>query len=108
MINIFRIIEKEDSEALRIGVEFQMFNKKKDAIILQKIVRGLLSQHGIETSFGLDENGGNKSEFDYEPLTLYSLMYTSYHDKRPSNIALAHPKMDSVKDFKDLMVGKDL
>ena len=39
MVNIFRIIEKEDSEALRIGIEFQMFNRKKDTIILQKIIR---------------------------------------------------------------------
>lgn len=108
MLNIFRIIEKVEHNGTTIGIEFQLVNKKKDSKTIQTIVRALLSQHGIESSFGLTESGQHKNEFNYENFVMYSIMYTNYNDGRKSVIALAHPKLDSIKDLTNLMIGTDI
>jgi CRISPR/Cas system-associated protein Cas5 (RAMP superfamily) len=99
MIQIFRITEKEDSKSYKIAVEFQLFNPKVDSKTIQKIVRALLSEGGIESTFGLDDNGNFIDEFKYEVMVPYMLLYEAPRDGSKSEIKLMYPSVNSMKDI---------
>ena len=105
MVQIFRITEKEDAVSLKIAVEFQLFNPKVDSKVIQKIVRALLSEGGIESSFGLDDNNNFVDEFKYESMVPYMIVYEAPRDGSKSTIQLMYPHITGMKDFGKMYLG---
>jgi hypothetical protein len=108
MVSIFRIGEKVDNVATHIAIEFQLLNSDRDYKILQKIVRGVLSEYGVESTFGIDESGKEFSVFDYETMMPYMILYSAPHDNSQSSIKLMNPNVSSIKDYKDMLVNKGM
>jgi CRISPR/Cas system-associated protein Cas5 (RAMP superfamily) len=105
MVQIFRIGDKIDNDGVHIAIEFQLLSAKKDYKTLQRIVRGLLSEHGVESDFGIDKSSNEFSEFDYESMMPYMLLYTAPHDNRESSIKLMYPNLKGIKGYKNMYVN---
>lgn len=106
MVSIFRIGEKVDNIATHIAIEFQLLNSDRDYKVLQKIIRGILSEYGVESTFGINENGSEFSVFDYETMMPYMILYSAPHDGSQSSIKLMNPNLNNIKDFKNMMINK--